>query len=100
MRFDFPDGASAGLHVRRAIAEFIEEIEAYPRDPDIVLKLTGEAWAKVYLSVETIDMLVKSGEIEVTTGDASQAQRVLELFDRYDPSRAIVVPSTLVQEHQ
>jgi hypothetical protein len=44
LRFDFPDDASAGLHVRRAVAEFIEDPAAYPRDPDVVLKLSPEAW--------------------------------------------------------
>lgn len=50
LRSDFPDGQSAGLRMRRAIAAFIEDPTAYPRDPDIVLQLSGEAWAKVYLS--------------------------------------------------
>jgi hypothetical protein len=27
----------AGLHVRRAVAELIEDPAAYPRDPDFVL---------------------------------------------------------------
>ena len=31
-RFDFPNDAGAGLHVRRAVAEFIENPEAYPGD--------------------------------------------------------------------
>jgi alkyl sulfatase BDS1-like metallo-beta-lactamase superfamily hydrolase len=100
LRFDFADGKSAGLHVRRAVAEFIDDPEAYPRDPDIVLKLSGEVWAKVYLSAEPIDELIKSGEIIVTKGEAVQAARVLNLFDRYDPARAVVVPSiSLIQDH-
>ena len=33
-------------------------------------------------------------------GDAAEAVRVLDLFDRYDPERAVVVPpTTLVQGH-
>ena len=100
LRFDFPDGKSAGLHVRRAVAEFIDDPAAYPRDPDIVLKLSPEAWAKVYLSAAPLDELIGGEEIEVTQGDAAEAARVLGLFDRYDPERAVVVPpSTLVQGH-
>jgi alkyl sulfatase BDS1-like metallo-beta-lactamase superfamily hydrolase len=100
LRFDFPDGTSAGLHVRRAIAEFIEDPAAYPRDPDIVLQLSGEAWARVYLSAEPIDQLIAGGDIAVTTGDAAEAARVLNLFDRYDPARAVVVPAaSLVHDH-
>ena len=100
LRFDFPNGTSAGLHVRRAVAEFIEDPAAYPREPDIELKLSGEAWAKVYLSTATTDALIKDGEIIVNEGDPAEAARVLDLFDRYDPSRAVVIPSaTMVQDH-
>jgi alkyl sulfatase BDS1-like metallo-beta-lactamase superfamily hydrolase len=100
LRFDFLDGTRAGLHVRRAVAEFIEDPAAYPREPDIVLKLSGEAWAKVYLSAATTEALIKDGEIIVNEGDPAEAARVLDLFDRYDPSRAIVIPSaTMVQDH-
>lgn len=100
LRFDFPDGKSAGLHVRRAVAEFVEDPTEYPRDPDIVLKLSAEAWAKVYLSAEPIDKMIKAGEITVATGDATEAARVLNLFDRYDKSRAVVIPSALMcQDH-
>jgi len=100
LRFDFADGTRAGLHVRRAVAEFIADPAAYPREPDIVLKLSAEAWAKVYLSAAPLDALIGGGEIDVTTGDAAEAARVLNLFDRYDPERAVVVPpTTLVQGH-
>ena len=100
LRFDFPDDSSAGLHVRRAVAEFIEDPDAYPREPDIVLKLSPEAWAKVYLNAAPIDELIEGGEITVTAGDAAEAARVLNLFDRYDPSRAVVVPPrSQIQDH-
>jgi len=100
LRFDFADGTSVGLHVRRAVAEFIGDPAAYPRDADIVLKLSGEAWAKAYLSAVPIDDLIKGGDIVVAAGDAAEAARALNLFDRYDPGRAVVVPpTTLVQGH-
>ena len=100
LRFDFPDGTTAGLHVRRAVAEFIEDPEAYPRNADIVLKLSPEAWAKVYLSAAPIDELIEGGDITVASGKTDEAVRVLEVFDRYDPARAVVVPpTTLVQGH-
>jgi alkyl sulfatase BDS1-like metallo-beta-lactamase superfamily hydrolase len=100
LRFDFSDGSSAGLHVRRAVAEFIKDPAAYPREADIVLKLSGEAWAKVYLSAKSIDEFIKGGDITVTAGDAAEAARVLNLFDRYEPARAVVIPSaSMVQDH-
>ena len=100
LRFDFPDGTSAGLHVRRAVAEFIEDPDAYPRQADIVLELSPEAWAKVYLSAAPVEELIEGGDITVVTGEADDAILVLDVFDRYDPTRAVVIPAqTLMQGH-
>lgn len=99
LRFDFPNGTRAGLHVRRAVAEFIEDPEVYPRQPDIVLNLSPDAWAKFYLSAESLDALIENGEITVSAGDAAEAAQVLNVFDRYDPQRAVVIPAAAVQEH-
>jgi hypothetical protein len=82
-----------GMHLRRAVAEFIDDPSAYPRKPDIVMQLSGEAWAGVYLSAAPIDELIGDGQITVTAGDAAEAARVLNVFDRYDPKRAVVIPS-------
>ncbi len=35
--------------------------------------------------------LIESGEIEVT-GEAAEAARLIDLFDRYVPQKAVVVP--------
>ena len=89
--FDFTDGISVGLHVRRAIAEFVPAPDAYLRKPDIVLSMSGETWAKLYLSRAMPEDLIKSGDIEVT-GDSAEAARVINLFDRYSPQKAVVIP--------
>ncbi|MGA9436332.1 MAG: alkyl sulfatase dimerization domain-containing protein, partial [Roseobacter sp.] len=39
MRFNFEDGSSAGLHIRRAIAEFVAEPNDHYRDPNMVLAM-------------------------------------------------------------
>ena len=47
-----------------------------------------------------LNELIGGEEIDVTQGDAAGVTRVLGLFDRYDPERAVVVPpSSLVQAH-
>jgi len=92
MRFDFADAGSVGLHVRRAVAEFVAAPDDHYREPDMVLRMAGETWAKIFVSAETPEALIASGEIEVA-GDAAEAARVLDLFDRYVPERAVVVPS-------
>jgi alkyl sulfatase BDS1-like metallo-beta-lactamase superfamily hydrolase len=100
LRFDFTDGNSAGLHVRRAVAEFIEDPDKYVRKPDIILKLSGDTLAKIYLSEGTIEDLIESGDLEVAAGDVANVARVFGSFDRYDPRKAVVVPpKSLVQDH-
>lgn len=91
LSFEFPDGARVGLHVRRAIAEFVASPDDHYRKADIALKLSGAAWAKLYLSAATPEDLIASGEIEVA-GDAAEAARVINLFDRYAPEKAVMVP--------
>jgi alkyl sulfatase BDS1-like metallo-beta-lactamase superfamily hydrolase len=91
LRFDFADGTSAGLHVRRAVAEFIASPDEHYRKPDITLAMSGETWAKLYASQGTPEDLIASGEIKVT-GNATEAARLINLFDRYVPAKAVVVP--------
>jgi alkyl sulfatase BDS1-like metallo-beta-lactamase superfamily hydrolase len=100
MRFKFSNDTQAGLHVRRAVAEFINDPDDYPRESDFVLELTGDTWAKVYLSAEPVEDLIKAKEIIVSKGDASEVARILNVFDHYQPARAIVVPpATQAQGH-
>ena len=91
IRLEFSDGSSAGLHVRRAVAEFVASSEKHLRKPDITLSMSGETWAKFYLSQATPEDLIKSGDFKVT-GDAAEAARVLNLFDRYSPAKAVAIP--------
>jgi len=91
LRFDFADGTSAGLHIRRAVAEFVASPDEHYREPDITLVMSGETWAKLYVSQATPEDLIASGEVTVT-GDATEAARLIDLFDRYVPEKAVVVP--------
>ncbi len=91
VQFNFSDGTSAGLHIRRAVAEFVADPDKHVRKPDISLTLSGETWASLYLSQTTPEELIKSGSIKVT-GDASEAASLINLFDRYSPEKAVVIP--------
>ena len=53
--------------------------------------MSGETWAKLYVSQATPEDLIEKGEIKVS-GDATEAARLIDLFDRYVPERAVVVP--------
>ncbi len=92
VRFDFADGTSAGLHIRRAIAEFVALPDAYLRKPDVILAMSGETWARLYLSQVTPEELIESGDLEVT-GDAAEVSRLINLFDRFLPEKAVIIPS-------
>jgi alkyl sulfatase BDS1-like metallo-beta-lactamase superfamily hydrolase len=77
--------------VRRAVAEFVAAPEKYQRKPDVVLAMSGETWAKLYVSQATPEDLIKNGEIKVT-GDTDEAARLINLFDRYSPARSVAIP--------
>jgi len=96
VRFEFSDGTRAGLHIRRAVAEFVAQPDRYDRKPDVTLAMSGETWAKVYLSQATPEDLIKTGEIKVT-GDSAEAARLIDLFDRYRPERAIAIPPAVLE---
>jgi hypothetical protein len=61
--------------------------------------MSGESWAKLYLSQTTPEEMIKSGDIKVT-GDSAEAAHLINLFDRYLPQQAVVIPpAILIQEH-
>jgi alkyl sulfatase BDS1-like metallo-beta-lactamase superfamily hydrolase len=84
VRFEFRDSGSVGLDIRRAVAEFVPDPDEYARTPDIVLRMSGSAWADFYLSRETPESLIDAGAIEIR-GDATEAARILNLFDPLEP---------------
>jgi len=52
--------------------------------------MSRETLLKLYVSQATPEDLIKSGEIKVS-GDAAEAARLINLFDRYVPAKAVVV---------
>ena len=90
--FDFKgDHGKVGLHIRRAVAEFLDEPEQHYKPADVIMSLTGEAWAKLFLSQATVSELVKDKEIEIKQGTVQQAEQLINLFDRYKPEKALLV---------
>ncbi len=53
--------------------------------------MSGETWARLYLSQATPEDLIKNGDLKVT-GDSAEASRLINLFDRYSPAKALVIP--------
>ncbi|UCG79625.1 MAG: hypothetical protein JSV60_06455 [Desulfobacterales bacterium] len=98
IRFKFLGGKSAGLHIRRAVAEFVASPGEYYRKPDITLEMAEETWVKLYMSQATPEDLIKSRDLK-TTGDEAETARLLNLFDRYSPEKAVVIPPDAWDHH-
>ncbi len=90
--FQFTDAnyTTVALHVRRAVAEYVDDPDDYHKPIDVMLMLTREAWAKLYLSAATVGELVEAGELTVV-GDLAEAERLVGLFDTFKPERNFVV---------
>jgi alkyl sulfatase BDS1-like metallo-beta-lactamase superfamily hydrolase len=91
LEFTAGDKPLVGLHVRRAVAEFLPDPDKHYKPADITIGLAGEAWAKLYLSQTTISELVAGGEVEMRKGSLEEAVALFDLFDRYKPEKAVLV---------
>jgi hypothetical protein len=59
--FDFQgDHSTVGLHIHRAVAEYLDDPDEHYKPGDVVMSLWGDAWAKLYLSQATVTELAKS----------------------------------------
>jgi alkyl sulfatase BDS1-like metallo-beta-lactamase superfamily hydrolase len=92
IQFNFQgDHRTVGLHIRRAVAEYLDDPDEHYQLADVVLSLSGQAWAKLYLSQATVQKLVKSKEIEMKRGTAKEAERLIGMFDKYQPAKAVLI---------
>lgn len=91
--FDFGEQGQAGLHIRRGVAEFLTEPDRHYHSPDVVMSLSGESWARLYVNQTDLSTLVKTGEAKVVKGDLVSATELLDLFDAFKPSRNVTVPA-------
>lgn len=90
--FDFGrDDKTVGLHIRRAVAEFLDNPDEHYKPADVILSLSGETWAKLALSEATVQQLVDNKEITMTKGTAKEADKLVNLFDKYRPEKAVLV---------
>ncbi len=85
------DHKTVGLHIRRAVAEFLDEPDEHYKSADVIISLSGEAWSKLFLSQATVQELVKSKEIKMLKGSTEEADQLINLFDKYRPGKALLV---------
>jgi alkyl sulfatase BDS1-like metallo-beta-lactamase superfamily hydrolase len=92
IQFDFRgDHRTVGLHIRRAVAEYLDDPDEHYKLADVALSLSGEAWAKLYLSQATVKELADSGQLEMKRGTIGEAEHLIEMFDKYRPEKAVLV---------
>lgn len=91
LTFTFAD-KTVGLHVRRGVVEFVSDLNGYYRQPDIAMTLDGDAWARLYLNQSILGDEIKSGKVNVTQGDAAEAETILAMFDLLEPTPNLSIP--------
>ncbi len=78
--------ARAGTWTELAGAEALREL---------ISGATATIELKSGVTQATPEDLIKGGDLKVT-GDSAEASRLINLFDRYSPEKAVVVPSALL----
>jgi len=92
IHFDFRGNRkTVGLHIRRAVAEYLPDPDEHYKLADVVMSLSGETWVKLYLSQASVQELVGSKEVEIKRGTAVEADRLIGMFDKYRPQKALLV---------
>ena len=66
--------------------------DAYHGQPDYVVALDSEAWATLYLSSTDLEKAVATGEVKLANGDQSAVGSILDLFDKFAPTRNYKIP--------
>jgi len=92
--FKIDGGKTVGLDVRRAVVEYIDHVDAYSKEAAMSVKMSAETWAKIYLSQLSTEEIAASEDIQVE-GDKAEFARIMSLFDRYSPEKAVVVPTSI-----
>lgn len=91
LAFTDAENAAVALHVRRGVVEFVANPARYYRQPDFTLTLTRGVWAQLYLNQATVAQLAASGALRIA-GDAAECDRLLALFDPFDPVHNTLIP--------
>jgi alkyl sulfatase BDS1-like metallo-beta-lactamase superfamily hydrolase len=92
--FNFTNGTTAGLHVRRGIAEFVADPTDHYKQADIAFTIDPKTWAALYLNATTLEEAAKSGGLKMTKGSQGDLKAVMDFFDKFDPAKNYTIPMT------
>lgn len=90
--FNFSNGTSAGLHVRRGIAEFVPNPAKHYRPADLAFTVDTKTWADLYLNASTLDEAAKSGGVKMTKGSLEDLKAIMDFFDKFDLATNFTIP--------
>jgi alkyl sulfatase BDS1-like metallo-beta-lactamase superfamily hydrolase len=90
--FNFSNGTSAGLHVRRGIAEFVPVPAKHYKPADITATVDANTWAALYVNSTTVDEAAQKGGVKLTQGSLEDLKAVMDLFDKFDPATNFTIP--------
>lgn len=90
--FNFSNGTTAGLHVRRGIAEFVADPTSHYKPADIAISIDTNTWAALYLNATTVEEAAKSGGLKITKGSLDDLKVVMDLFDKFNPYKNFTIP--------
>jgi len=94
VEFVFTDkgNQAVALHVRRGVVEYIPVPADYYREADTIVQLDSKTWAALYLSSTDLRKAVADGKAKLAKGDQEQVAGVLDLFDKFVPTRNYKIP--------
>ncbi len=82
LALQFDNGRRYALHIRRSIVDFVPDLSADTRAPDVTVSMTPATWAQLFNNLAEPSALIDRGDIKVVQGDPS---KVKELFAMFDP---------------
>ncbi|MBC3190433.1 MBL fold metallo-hydrolase [Pseudonocardia sp. C8] len=75
------DGLRAGLHLRRAVCEYVADVARHPDEPDATVSMTRRTWAELVTGTRTWPAALDEGRVTVK----GNADDVVEFFGFFDP---------------
>jgi alkyl sulfatase BDS1-like metallo-beta-lactamase superfamily hydrolase len=75
-----------------SISRVLRAARKYYNQPDITLAIDGHTWTKLYLNATIFKDAVNSRAVKVERGDADEAARIFDLFDKFEPARNVTIP--------
>ena len=72
---------SVALHIRRGIAEYVDNPDAHYRPIDIAVTMTPECWAGLYVGTTDVRDAIETGEVTMTEGEPGTFTNLWAMFD-------------------